>query len=67
MKYNIVFKTKQAYNSAKTVLTHTSACRFNDVEDDRIEFYLERQRDLAREQLVGAGAVAAENMEYHTA
>lgn len=47
MKHDIVFKTDKAYQAAKTLLTPHFACRFNDVNDKRVEFYLESRRDTA--------------------
>ena len=51
MKYDIVFKTKEAFTAAKTLLTHHYACRFNDLDDYRIEFYLEGRRETAKKML----------------
>jgi hypothetical protein len=67
MKHDIVFKTKDAYISAKTVLTHHFACRFNDLNDYRIEFYLERQRETAKKILMDVQAVDELDMEFVTA
>jgi len=64
MKYNIIFKTKQSYNAAKTVLTHHYACRFNDLDDYRIEFYQSNKRDIAKKMLVDQDAVIESEMEY---
>lgn len=47
MKHDIVFATDKAYQAAKTLLTPHFACRFNDVNDKRIEFRLESRRDTA--------------------
>lgn len=67
MKYDIIFKTQQAFNAAKTVLTHHYSCRFNDLDDYRIEFFLEGRRDTAKKILLDANAVAESDMEYFTA
>lgn len=66
MKYDIVFKTKEAFNAAKTILTHHYSCRFNDVNDYRIEFFLENRRDTAKKILMDASAVAEADMEFVT-
>jgi len=47
MKYDIVFSTDKAYQAAKTLLTPHFACRFNDLDDRRIEFYHEGRRKTA--------------------
>jgi len=67
MKYDIIFKTQQAFNAAKTILTHHYSCRFNDLDDYRIEFFLEGRRDTAKKILLDANAVAESDMEYFTA
>lgn len=67
MKYDIIFKTQQAFNAAKTVLTHHYSCRFNDLDDYRIEFFLEGRRDTAKKILLDVNAVAESDMEYFTA
>ena len=67
MKYDIVFKTKEAFNAAKTILTHHFSCRFNDVDDYRIEFFLEGRRNTAKKILLDVNAVAESDMEYVTA
>ena len=66
MKHDIVFKTKEAYISAKTLLTHHFACRFNDLNDFRIEFYLEGRRNIAKKMLLDMSAVEESEMEYVT-
>lgn len=66
MKHDIVFKTKEAYIAAKTILTHHFACRFNDLDDYRIEFYQESRRDIAKKMLIDADQVAESDMEYVT-
>lgn len=66
MKYDIVFKTEQAYTAAKNVLIHHFACRFNDACDNRIEFYYESRRDIARKMLEDVNAVAGDDMEFIT-
>tara|TARA_R110001592_G_scaffold274961_1_gene541906 strand:+ start:2108 stop:2311 length:204 start_codon:yes stop_codon:yes gene_type:complete len=66
MKHDIVFKTKEAYISAKTLLTHHFACRFNDLNDFRIEFYLEGRRNIAKKMLLDMAAVEESEMEYVT-
>lgn len=48
MKHDIVFKTKEAFEAAQAVLIPHFACRFNDVNDYRIEFYFENRRKSAR-------------------
>lgn len=67
MKHDIVFKTKEAYISAKTILTHHFACRFNDLNDYRIEFYLERRRETAKKMLMDSQAVDEIDMEFASA
>lgn len=47
MKHDIVFATDKAYQAAKTLLTPHFACRFNELDDRRIEFYLEGRRRTA--------------------
>ena len=63
MKYDIVFATDQAYKAAKTILTPHFACRFNNIDDRRIEFYLENRRDTAVKMLFDVKAVAEEDMK----
>ena len=67
MKYDIIFKTQQAFNAAKTVLTYHYSCRFNDLDEYRIEFFLEGRRDTAKKILLDVNAVAESDMEYFTA
>lgn len=67
MKYDIVFKTKEAFNAAKTVLTHHYACRFNDLDDYRIELFLEGRRETAKKMLQDVNAVEEVDMEFVTA
>jgi len=67
MKYDIVFKTKEAFTAAKTLLTHHYACRFNDLNDYRIEFYLEGRRETAKKMLQDVNAVEEVDMEFVTA
>jgi hypothetical protein len=67
MKYDIVFKTKEAFTAAKTLLTHHYACRFNGLDDYRIEFYLEGRRETARKMLLDVNAVEGVEMEFVTA
>jgi hypothetical protein len=66
MKHDIVFKTKEAYIAAKTILTHHFSCRFNDLDDYRIEFFLEGRRETAKKMFIDAGAVEESNMEFVT-
>ena len=66
MKHDIVFKTKEAYIAAKTILTHHFSCRFNDLDDYRIEFFLEGRRNTAKKMLLDVSAVAESEMEYVT-
>lgn len=66
MKYDIVFKTKEAFNAAKTLLIHHYACRFNDLNDYRIEFYLEGRRETAKKMLQDVNAVEEVNMKFVT-
>tara|TARA_R110001606_G_scaffold94376_1_gene209340 strand:- start:341 stop:541 length:201 start_codon:yes stop_codon:yes gene_type:complete len=63
MKYDIVFATDQAYTAAKTILTPHFACRFNNLDDRRIEFYLENRRDTAVKMLFDVKAVAEGDMK----
>lgn len=67
MKHDIVFKTKEAYIAAKTILTHHFSCRFNDLDDYRIEFFLEGRRETAKKMFIDAEAVEESNMEFVTA
>jgi hypothetical protein len=66
MKHDIVFKTKEAYIAAKTILTHHFSCRFNDLDDYRIEFFLEGRRETAKKMFIDAEAVEESNMEFVT-
>lgn len=67
MKHDIVFKTKEAYIAAKTILTHHFSCRFNDLDDYRIEFFLEGRRETAKKMFIDAQAVEESDMEFVTA
>jgi len=62
MKYDIVFASDQAYTAAKTILTPHFACRFNNLDDRRIEFYLEGRRNTAVKMLFDVEAVLEEDM-----
>lgn len=62
MKYDIVFASDQAYTAAKTILTPHFACRFNNLDDRRIEFYLEGRRNTAVKLLFDVEAVLEEDM-----
>jgi len=66
MKHDIVFKTKEAYIAAKTILTHHFSCRFNDLDDYRIEFFLEGRRETAKKMFIDAQAVEESDMEFVT-
>lgn len=66
MKYDIVFKTKKAYDAAKNILVHHFACRFNDLDDYRIEFYLEGRRETAKKMFVDAAAIDESEMVFVT-
>jgi len=64
MKHDIVFKTKEAYIAAKTILTHHFSCRFNDLNDYRIEFFLETRRETAKKMFIDADAIEESQMEF---
>lgn len=64
MKHDIVFKTKEAYIAAKTILTHHFSCRFNDLDDYRIEFFLEGRRETAKKMFIDADAIEESQMEF---
>jgi hypothetical protein len=66
MKHDIVFKTKEAYIAARTILTHHFSCRFNELDDFRIEFFSEGRRNTAKKMLLDVSAVDGSEMEYVT-
>lgn len=66
MKHDIVFKTEEAFEAAKTVLTPHFACRFNVVDDFRIEFPLESRRTSARKLIKEKSEVTDDLMVDYT-
>lgn len=63
MKHDIVFKTREAYDAAKNIL-HAFACRFNDSDDYRIEFFFEGRRETAKKMFIDMRAVDESEMEF---
>jgi hypothetical protein len=66
MKHDIVFKTREAYDAAKNIL-HAFACRFNDLNDYRIEFYFEGRRETAKKMFIDMGAIDESEMKFVSA
>tara|TARA_R110001606_G_scaffold240168_2_gene388289 strand:+ start:1868 stop:2068 length:201 start_codon:yes stop_codon:yes gene_type:complete len=61
MKHDIVFATDKAYQAAKTLLTPYSACRFNGLDDRRIEFYSEGRRRAATFMFKGIDEIGVDD------